>query len=215
MALRLLAALVFVLFGTISLRCEQSAARDKEFIVLKVPDGGEVVVSNTVTCGIIVPRPQFADSTVTTGTCPVESTFQLSNIGPPSEPYQQRAAAYLKQLVEGKRVRARIIADWDDSRYLRGLLYVDGHNVNEALLRAGLAQPKSHHSAFGDDDDADFNADAAQNIARTAKRGMWENDEGFDRFTGLTPGLNRLRHCFRNFWLLLPAHIPGVMDSPR
>jgi micrococcal nuclease len=57
----------------------------------------------------------------------------------PGQPYGKEAAAYLKQLVEGKRVTVEIYAV---DRYQRLLLtiFVDGKDINLAMIEAGLAE---------------------------------------------------------------------------
>jgi endonuclease YncB( thermonuclease family) len=57
----------------------------------------------------------------------------------PGQPYGKEAEAYLKQLVEGKRVKVEI---YQVDRYKRLLstIFLDGKDVNLAMIEAGLAE---------------------------------------------------------------------------
>jgi micrococcal nuclease len=57
----------------------------------------------------------------------------------PGQPFGKDAEAYLKQLVEGKRVKVEI---YQVDRYKRLLstIYLDGRDINLAMIEAGLAE---------------------------------------------------------------------------
>ena len=57
----------------------------------------------------------------------------------PGQPYGKEAEAYLKQLVEGKRVKVEI---YEVDRYKRLLstIFLDGKDINLAMIEAGLAE---------------------------------------------------------------------------
>jgi endonuclease YncB( thermonuclease family) len=57
----------------------------------------------------------------------------------PGQPYGPEAEAYLKQLVEGKRVKVEI---YQVDRYKRLLstIFLDGRDINLAMIEAGLAE---------------------------------------------------------------------------
>jgi micrococcal nuclease len=57
----------------------------------------------------------------------------------PGQPFGKEAGAYLKQLVEGKRVTVEI---YEVDRYKRLLstMFIDGKDINLALIEAGLAE---------------------------------------------------------------------------
>jgi micrococcal nuclease len=87
----------------------------------------------------------------------------------PGQPYSKEAEAYLKQLVEGKRVRGEI---YQVDRYKRLLstIFIDGKDINLAMIEVGLAEvyrgPESgnpHKQQY----------QAADEVTRAAKKGMW------------------------------------------
>jgi endonuclease YncB( thermonuclease family) len=57
----------------------------------------------------------------------------------PGQPYGTETEAYLKQLVEGKRVKVEI---YEVDRYKRLLstIFIDGKDINLAMIKAGLAE---------------------------------------------------------------------------
>jgi endonuclease YncB( thermonuclease family) len=57
----------------------------------------------------------------------------------PGQPYGTEAEAYLKRLVEGKHVRVEIY-QVDRYRRLLSTIFVDGKDINLAMLKAGLAE---------------------------------------------------------------------------
>jgi micrococcal nuclease len=87
----------------------------------------------------------------------------------PGQPYGTEAEAYLKQLVEGKRVRVEIYGV-DRYRRLLSVIFLDGTDINLAMIEAGLAEvyrgPESGHPY-------QVQYQAAEEVARSAKKGMW------------------------------------------
>jgi micrococcal nuclease len=87
----------------------------------------------------------------------------------PGQPYGPEAEAYLKRLVEGKRVRVEIFGV---DRYKRLLctIFLDGKDINLAMIEAGLAEvyrgPES-----GNPYKPQYQAE--EEAARAAKKGMW------------------------------------------
>jgi micrococcal nuclease len=87
----------------------------------------------------------------------------------PGQPYGTEAEAYLKQLVEGKRVTVEI---YQVDRYKRLLstIFLDGKDINLAMIEAGLAEvyrgPES-----GNPYKQQYQA--AEEAARSVKKGMW------------------------------------------
>jgi micrococcal nuclease len=87
----------------------------------------------------------------------------------PGQPYGKDAEAYLKQLVEAKRVSVEI---YGVDRYQRLLatIFVDGKDINLTMLEAGLAEvyrgPES-----GNPYKAQYQA--AEDASRSARKGMW------------------------------------------
>jgi micrococcal nuclease len=87
----------------------------------------------------------------------------------PGQPYGPEAEAYLKQLVEGKRVTVEI---YQVDRYKRLLstIFLDGKDINLAMIEAGLAEvyrgPES-----GNPYKPQYQA--AEEAARSATKGMW------------------------------------------
>ncbi|MEZ5289378.1 MAG: thermonuclease family protein [Vicinamibacterales bacterium] len=87
-----------------------------------------------------------------------------------SEPFGDRAAAYMRELVGGKLVRLEYDGDRLD-QYKRTLAYVfleDGTCANEAIIRAGWAEV---YRRFQYVRKPQFQA--AEADARRARRGMW------------------------------------------
>jgi endonuclease YncB( thermonuclease family) len=57
----------------------------------------------------------------------------------PGQPYSKEAEAYLKQLVEGKRVTVEIY-QVDRYKRLLSVIFLDGKDINLAMIEAGLAE---------------------------------------------------------------------------
>jgi endonuclease YncB( thermonuclease family) len=87
----------------------------------------------------------------------------------PGQPYGPEAEAYLKQLVAGKRVKVEI---YQVDRYKRLLstIFVDGKDINLAMIEAGLAEvyrgPESGNPYK-------MQYQAVEDTARSRKKGMW------------------------------------------
>jgi micrococcal nuclease len=94
----------------------------------------------------------------------------------PGQPYGPEAEAYLKQLVEGKRVKVEI---YQIDRYKRLLstIFVDGKDINLAMIEAGLAEvyrgPES-----GNPYKTQYQA--AEDTARSVKKGMWMQGDRYE-----------------------------------
>jgi micrococcal nuclease len=87
----------------------------------------------------------------------------------PGQPYGPEAEAFLKQLVEGKRVRVEIFGV-DRYKRLLSTIFIDGKNINLAMIEAELAEVYR-----GPDSGNLYQAQyqAAEATARAAKKGMW------------------------------------------
>jgi endonuclease YncB( thermonuclease family) len=87
----------------------------------------------------------------------------------PGQPYGKEAEAYLKQLVEGKRVKVEI---YQVDRYKRLLstVFLDGKDINLAMIEAGLAEVY-RGPEFGNPYKQQYQA--AEAAANAAKKGMW------------------------------------------
>jgi endonuclease YncB( thermonuclease family) len=87
----------------------------------------------------------------------------------PGQPYGPEAEAYLKRLVEGKRVTVEIYGV-DRYKRLLSTIFLDGKDINLAMLEAGLAEvyrgPES-----GNPYKPQYQA--AEKVTRSAKKGMW------------------------------------------
>jgi endonuclease YncB( thermonuclease family) len=87
----------------------------------------------------------------------------------PDQPYGKDAEAFLTQLVDGKRVTVEI---YSPDRYQRLLstIFLDGKDVNLAMIEAGLGEvyrgPEAGHPYKGQ-------YQAAEEAAQSAKNGMW------------------------------------------
>ena len=57
----------------------------------------------------------------------------------PRQLYSKEAEAYLKQLVEGKRVRVEVYAVYRHKRW-RSTMFIGGNEINLAMIEAGLAE---------------------------------------------------------------------------
>lgn len=87
------------------------------------------------------------------------------------ECFGKEASEFNKKLVEGKTVRLeRDISDWDKyGRLLRFVYLEDGTLVNEVLVRKGYA----FVSTYPPDVSKQGNFQAAENLARAEKKGLW------------------------------------------
>jgi micrococcal nuclease len=94
----------------------------------------------------------------------------------PGQPYDPEAEACLKQLVEGKRVTVEI---YQVNRYKRLLstIFVDGKDINLAIIEAGLAEvyrgPES-----GNPYPQQYQT--AEDSARSRKKGMWVLGDSYE-----------------------------------
>jgi micrococcal nuclease len=94
----------------------------------------------------------------------------------PGQPYGQDAEAYLKQLVEGKRVTVEI---YQVDRYQRLLstIFLNGQDINLAMIEAGLAEvyrgPESSNPYKPQ-------YKAAEAAAKQARRGMWVQADTYE-----------------------------------
>jgi micrococcal nuclease len=86
----------------------------------------------------------------------------------PGQPYGPEAEAYLKQLVEGKRVKVEI-DQVDRYKRLLSAIFIDGKDINLAMIEAGLAEvyrgPESGNPYT-------TQYQAAEEAARSRKQGM-------------------------------------------
>jgi micrococcal nuclease len=85
----------------------------------------------------------------------------------PGQPYGPEAEAYLKRLVEGKRVRVEIYGV-DRYKRLLSTMFVDGKDINLAMIEAGLAEVY-HGPKSGNPYKPQYQA--AEEVARSAKKG--------------------------------------------
>lgn len=87
----------------------------------------------------------------------------------PGQPYGPEAEAYLKRLVEGKRVKVEIYGI-DRYKRLLSTIFIDGKDINLAMIEVGLAEvyrgPESGNPY-------EVQYQAAEQVARAAKKGMW------------------------------------------
>jgi micrococcal nuclease len=87
----------------------------------------------------------------------------------PGQPYGTAADDYLKQLVAGKRVMVEIYQVDRDKRLL-STVFLDGKNINRAMIEAGLAEVYRGRESGNPDQEPYQAAEAA---ARSVKKGMW------------------------------------------
>jgi endonuclease YncB( thermonuclease family) len=87
----------------------------------------------------------------------------------PGQPYSKEAEAYLTQLVEHKRVKVEIHGV-DRYKRLLATVFLDGKDINLAMIEAGLAEvyrgPESGNAYTPQ-------YQAAEHTVRSAKKGMW------------------------------------------
>jgi micrococcal nuclease len=94
----------------------------------------------------------------------------------PGQPFGTEAEAYLKRLVEAKRVTVEI---YGVDRYQRLLatIFVDGKDINLAMIEAGLAEvyrgPKSGNPYTPQ-------YQAAEETARATRKGMWAQGDAYE-----------------------------------
>jgi endonuclease YncB( thermonuclease family) len=94
----------------------------------------------------------------------------------PGQPYGKDAEAYLKQLVDGKRVTVEI---YQVDRYQRLLstIFLDGKDINLAMIEVGLAEiyrgPESGNPYTPQ-------YQAAEAAAKQARRGMWVQGDTYE-----------------------------------
>lgn len=102
----------------------------------------------------------------------------------PGQPYGEEATTYLKQLVEGKKVRVEIYGSDRYHRLLAALFPAEfegrryhTQNINRAMIEAGLAEVYRGPSS-GDPYKAQYQT--AEDTARQAKKGMWALGEQYE-----------------------------------
>jgi micrococcal nuclease len=87
----------------------------------------------------------------------------------PGQPYGKEAEAYLKQLVEGKQVKVEIYGV-DRYKRLLATIFLDGKDINLAMIGAGLAEVYRGSEA-GNPYNQQYQA--VEDTARSVKKGMW------------------------------------------
>jgi micrococcal nuclease len=87
----------------------------------------------------------------------------------PGQPYGPETEAYLKRLVEGKRVTVEI-SGVDRYKRLLSTIFIDGKDINLAMIEVGLAEV-SRGPESGNPYTVQYQA--AEETARAAKKGMW------------------------------------------
>ena len=94
----------------------------------------------------------------------------------PGQPYGKDAEAYLKQLVEGKRVTVEIYGV-DRYKRLLSIIFLDRKDMNLAMIQAGLAEVYR-----GPESDNPYKPQyqAAENAARSARKGMWVQGDAYE-----------------------------------
>jgi endonuclease YncB( thermonuclease family) len=131
--------------------------RIEEGLVERVADGDTVTVITTTQTKLRI-RMLGIDAPET----PKGTKF-------PGQPYGKEAEAYLKRLVEGKRVTVEIYGV-DRYKRLLSTIFLDGKDINLAMIEAGFAEvyrgPES-----GNPYKSQYQAVEA--AARAAKKGMW------------------------------------------
>jgi micrococcal nuclease len=92
------------------------------------------------------------------------------------QPYGKDAEGYLKQLVEAKRVRVEI---YGVDRYQRLLatIFVDGKDINLAMIEVGLAEVYQGPES-GNPYKAQYQA--VEEAARAARKGMWVQGDAYE-----------------------------------
>ena len=94
----------------------------------------------------------------------------------PGQPYGKEAEAYLKQLVEGKQVKVEIYSV-DRYKRLLATIFLDGKDINLAMIEAGLAEvyrgPES-----GNPYTQQYRG--AEDTARSTKQNMWIQGDTYE-----------------------------------
>jgi micrococcal nuclease len=94
----------------------------------------------------------------------------------PGQPYGTDAETYLTQLAAGKQVRVEIYGV-DRYKRLLATTFVDGKDINLAMIEAGLAAvyrgPESGHPYTPQ-------YQAAEAAARAARKGMWVQGDAYE-----------------------------------
>jgi micrococcal nuclease len=87
----------------------------------------------------------------------------------PGQPHGKEAEAYLRQLVEGKRLKVEIY-QVDQYKRLLSTIFLDGKDINLAMIEVGLAEvyrgPES-----GNPYKTQYQA--TEDTSRSTKKGMW------------------------------------------
>jgi endonuclease YncB( thermonuclease family) len=94
----------------------------------------------------------------------------------PGQPYGKDAQVYLKQFVEGKRVKVEIHGV-DRYKRLLSTIFLDGKDVNLAMIEAGLTEVYR-----GPESDNPYTQQyqAAEDAARSARKGMWVLGDSYE-----------------------------------
>jgi micrococcal nuclease len=94
----------------------------------------------------------------------------------PGQPYGKEAEAYLTQLVEGKRVTVEIYGV-DRYKRLLATIFLDGKDINLAMIEAGLAEvyrgPESSNPYK-------LQYQAGEETARSARKNMWVQGDTYE-----------------------------------
>jgi micrococcal nuclease len=94
----------------------------------------------------------------------------------PGQPFGTEAKAYLKQLVEAKRVTVEIYGV-DRYKRLLATIFVDGKDINLAMIEAGLAEVYREPES-GNPYTPQYQA--AEEAARAARKGMWVQGDAYE-----------------------------------
>jgi micrococcal nuclease len=94
----------------------------------------------------------------------------------PGQPFGTEAEAYLKQLVEGKRVRVEIYGV-DRYKRLLSTIFIDGKDINVAMIEAGLAEVYQGPES-GNPYKPQYQA--TEEAARSARKGMWVQGDAYE-----------------------------------
>jgi len=94
----------------------------------------------------------------------------------PGQPYGKDTEAYLKQLVEGKRVKVEIYGV-DCYKRLLATIFLDGKDIDLAMIEAGLAEVY-RGSESGNPYKPQYQA--AEETARSIKKSMWVQGDTYE-----------------------------------
>jgi endonuclease YncB( thermonuclease family) len=94
----------------------------------------------------------------------------------PGQPYGKDAEAYLQQLVDGKRVRVEIHGV-DRYKRLLSTIFIDGKNMNLAMIEVGLAEVY-RGPASGNPYKQQYQA--AEEAAQSASKGVWIQGDAYE-----------------------------------